>query len=76
MIYPSFPLDLDGFFQRKPLILFVAYKMQDFLNFVLHYCILNLDTEQVFLKLQVTNVKKKEVTAYPKPQTLGKNSKP
>ena len=50
--------------------------MQDFLNFVLHYCILNLDTEQVFLKLQVTNVKKKEVTAYPKPQTLEKNSKP
>ena len=45
-------------------------KKQNFRNFVLYNCILNLDAEQV--KLQITNVKNKEVTANPKPQTLGK----
>ena len=45
--------------------------MQDFRNFVLHNCILNFDTEQVYLK--VTNIKNKEGTANPKPQNLEKN---
>ena len=48
--------------------------MQDFRNFLLHNCILNFDSGYVYLKLQVTNVKNKEVTANPKPQTL--NPKP
>ena len=47
--------------------------MQDFRNFVLQNCILIFDAEQVYLKLQVTNVKNKEVTANPKPQALKKN---
>ena len=47
--------------------------MQDFRNFALHICTLHFDAEQVYLKLQVTNVKNKEVTANPKPQALGKN---
>ena len=42
--------------------------MQDFRDFVLHNCILILDAEKVYLQLQVTNFKNKEVTA--KPQTL------
>ena len=46
--------------------------MHDFRNFVLHNCILIFATEQVYLKLQLTNVKNKEVTANPKPQTLEK----
>ena len=67
VIYPDFPLNSTGFFQGKHLIQFLAYKMQDFWNFVLHNCILNFDAEQVHLKPQVTNVKNKEVTANPKP---------
>ena len=39
--------------------------MQKFPNFVLHNCILIFDAEQVYLKLQVTNVKNQEVTANP-----------
>ena len=46
--------------------------MQDFQNFVLDYCILDFDAEQVYLKLQVTNLKNNEVTVNPKPQTLEK----
>ena len=42
--------------------------MKDFRNFVLDF-----DAEQVYLKLQVTNLKNKEVTVNPKPQTLEKN---
>ena len=78
MIYPDFPLDLTGFFLEKHLIQFLANKMQDFRNVVLHHCILNFDAEQVYWKLQVTNVKSKEITANPKittnpkPQTLEK----
>ena len=47
--------------------------MQDVRNFVWHQCILNFDTKQVYLEPQVPNVKNKEVTANPDPQTLGKN---
>ena len=36
--------------------------MKDFWNF-------DFDAEQVYLKLQVTNLKNKEVTVNPKPQT-------
>ena len=46
--------------------------MKDFRNFVLHNCILVFDAEQVYLTLQVTNLKNKEVTLNPKPQTLEK----
>ena len=48
-------------------------KMMDFRNFVLDNCILYFDAEQVYLKPQVTNLKNKEVTANPKPQTLEKD---
>ena len=50
--------------------------MKDFLHFVPHDCILFFDTEQVYLKLQVTNLKNKdsENTENPKPQTLKKKS--
>ena len=47
----------------------LANKMQDFLNFIQHNCILIFDTEQVYKKLQITNFKKKEVTAKPKSQS-------
>ena len=47
--------------------------MKDFRNFVVHNCILVFDTEQVYLQLQVTSLKNKEVAVNPKPQTLGKN---
>ena len=73
MIYPDFPLDLTGLFPGKHLIQFLANKMHDFRNFPLPKCILNFDPEQVYLKLQLTNVKNKEVTANPKE---GLNPKP
>ena len=47
--------------------------MKDFWNFVLDNCILVFDAEQVYLKPQATNLKNKEVTVIPKPQTLEKN---
>ena len=47
--------------------------MKDFQNFVLHNCLLVLGTEQVYLELQVINLKNKEVTVNPKSQTLEKN---
>ena len=46
--------------------------MKDFWNFDLDNCILVFDAEQVYLKLQATNLKNKEVTVNPKPQTLEK----
>ena len=46
--------------------------MNDFRKFVLDNCILDFDAEQVYLKPQVINLKNKEVTANPKPQTLEK----
>ena len=45
----------------------------EFWNFMVHNCIVNFDSVQVSLKLQVTNFKKREVTANPKPQILQKN---
>ena len=47
--------------------------MKDFWNFVLDDCIFVFDAEQVYLKLQATNLKNKEVTVNPKPQTLEKS---
>ena len=69
MIYPDFALDLTGFFLGKHLLQFLANKMHDFRNFVQHRdnCIFIFDAEQVYLKLQVTDVKNKEVTANPNP---------
>ena len=37
--------------------------MQDFWDLVVHNCFLNFNDEEVYLKLQVTNVKNKEVMA-------------
>ena len=74
VICPDFSLDLTGLFPGKHLNQFLANKMQDFRKKFLHNCILNFDSGHVYLKLQVTNVKNKEVTAHPKPQTL--NPKP
>ena len=73
VISPDFSLELTGFFPGKHLIHFLVLKMKDFCNFVLDNCILEFDAEQVYLKPQVINLKKKEVTVNPKPQTLGKN---
>ena len=73
VISPDFPLELTGFFLGKHLIHFFVLKMKDFRNFVLDNCILDFDAEQVYLKLQVTNLKNKEVTVNPKPQTLENN---
>ena len=47
--------------------------MKDFQKLVLDNCILDFDVEQVYLKLQVTNLKNKEVTVNPKTQTLENN---
>ena len=41
-------------------------------DLVLENCILDFDAEHVYLKLQVTNLKNKDVTVNPKPQTLEK----
>ena len=46
--------------------------MKDFRNFVLNNCILVFDAEQVYVKLQDTNLKNKEVIVNPKHQTLKK----
>ena len=72
VISPDSPLELTGFFPGKHLIHFLVLKMKDFRNFVLDNCILVFDAEQVYLKLQATNLKNKEVTVNPKPQTLEK----
>ena len=60
------------FFPGKHLIHFLVLKMKNFRNFVLDNCILDFDAEQVYLKPQVINLKNKEVTVNPKPQTLEK----
>ena len=72
MISPDFSLELTAFFPGKHLIHFLVLKIKDFRNFVLDNCILDFDAEQVYLKLQVTNLKNKKVTANPKLQTLEK----
>ena len=73
VISPDFPLKLTGFFPAKHLIHFLVLKMKDFRNFDLDSCSLDFDAEQVYLKPQVINLKNKEVTVNPKPQTLEKN---
>ena len=60
---------MTWFFPGKHLIHFLVLKMKDFWNFVLDNCILNFDAEQVYWKLQVTNLKNNEVTVDPNPQT-------
>ena len=67
VISPDFSLELTGFFPGKHLIQFLVLKMKDFRNFVLDNCILDFDAEQVYLKLQVTNLKNNEVAVNPKP---------
>ena len=59
---------IDRIFSGEALNPFLVLKMKDFRNFVLHNCILVFDAEQVYLKLQVMNLKNKEVTVNPKPQ--------
>ena len=70
VISPDFYLE---FSPGKHLIHFLVLKMKDFRKFVLDNCILDFDAEQVYLKLQATNLKNKEVTVNPKPQTLEKS---
>ena len=68
--------DVSNFFPQIDRILrlihFLVLKMKYFRNFVLHNCILVFDTEQVYFKVQVIKLKNKEVTVYPKTQTLEK----
>ena len=56
-IFPS-----ESIFAGKHLIQFLVLKMKYFRNFVLRNCILFFYAEQVYLMLQVTNLKNKEVT--------------
>ena len=72
VISPDFSLEWTRFFPGKHSIHLLVLKMKDFRNFVSDNCILVFDTEQVYLKLQITNLKNKKVTANPKPQTLEK----
>ena len=62
----------DLIFSGEHLIQFIANKMQDFRNFVLHNCILIFDDGQFYSKPQVSNFKNKAVAALPYPQTLSK----
>ena len=72
VISPDFFLEWTGFFPGKHLIHFLVPKKKDFRNFVLDNCIFVFDAEKVYLKVQVINLKNKEVTVNPKPQTLEK----
>ena len=65
VISPDFSLESTGFFPGKHLIHFLVLKMKDFWNFVLDNCILDFDAEEVYLMLQVINLKNKEVTVKP-----------
>ena len=51
----------------KHIVHFLVLKKKDFRNFVLHNCTLVFDAEQVYLKLQVINLKNMEVTVNHKP---------
>ena len=73
MISPDFFPRIDKFFFREALNSFLVLKMKDFWNLVLHDCVLIFDAEQVYFKLQVTNLKNKEVKVSPQPETLEKN---
>ena len=57
-----FPL-FEQIFLAEALHPILDYKMQDFRIFVHQNCILILDAEQDYLKLQATDFKNKEVTA-------------
>ena len=76
VISPDFPLELKKIFPGelvgKHFIRFLVLTMKDFRTFVLHNFILIFDSEQVYLKPQVSNLKSKEVTVNPKLQTLDK----
>ena len=69
VISPDFSFELTGFFPGIHSIHFLVLKTKDFRNFVLDTCILDFDAEQVYLKLQVTDLKNNEVTVNlnPKP---------
>ena len=56
VISPYFSLEVTGFFTGKQSIYWCS-KMKDFRNFVIDNCILVFDTEQVYLKLEATNLK-------------------
>ena len=71
-IFPSIRLDFFRGNGLKHWIQFLANKVQEFWNLELHCCILNVETWQVYIKLQVTNVKNKKVTVNQKPQDLEK----
>ena len=75
VIYPYFFLApckwFDRIFTERHFIQFLANKMKEFLNFNLH-CILIFDAKQIYWKLQVTNLRNKEVTANPTPQSWPK----
>ena len=73
MISPDFRLSLTGFFSLKLLIHFLVLKIKNFRNSVLRNCVLVFDAKQVFLNLQVINLKNNEVPVNPKLQTLEKN---
>ena len=64
---------IDRIFPREALNPFFNAQDEGFSDFVLDNCILDFDAGQVYLKLQVTNLKNKKVTVNPKPQTLEKN---
>ena len=71
VIYPDL---FDWIFFREALDPFFSAQGVGFSEFILQNCNLILDAEQVYLKLQVTNLKNKEVTVVdPKPRTLKKN---
>ena len=53
---------IDWIFSWEALIHFLVLKEKDFRNFVLHDCILVFYDEQVYLELQVINIKNKEIT--------------
>ena len=64
---------IDQIFPGRHLIQFLANKIQEFQNFVLHNCILIFDAEQVYLKPQVTKINNKEVAANPTTQMTVKS---
>ena len=75
VISPEFPLKSTGFFPGKHSIYILLLKMKDIRNFVLQNFLLVFDAEQVYLKLQVTNLNNEEVTVNHKPQTVANTRK-
>ena len=58
---------IDRIFPGEALNPFFGAQDKGFSDFVLDNCILDFDAEQVYVKLQVTNLKNKEVTVNPQP---------